>query len=411
MSESNGDSWIERDLASNRRYFESAGAEGTPASWINEDLTHHDLTGATLVESTLIDSDFSGCKLAGADLARAFAGGAKFVGAAVDGANFAKATLVGADFSRATAVGAQFTKAKLTDAALAAADLTEATLISASARGASFRDAVLISTDLTRTVLSNADLTGADLTGARFEATIVDKIRLDGVLGLDRAEVVSIVVGLETLVGRDARAWLLTRAGVSPGAPERAAWTVREFQLFLLSKMSSVRRVAEAVRHLEATPAELERVSAELGLVFDRPGLRAEDFRRLLGRPVTRGRVDTTTTAFAGSWREEYALSLWPDVTFVVNEDPRGVAWGWGFEGGWDQVPDDLAKIEPWRWSSERLRGIAVETRVVDEWTHDLEVVLTFDAGAGRRAFLARFQLGLLQEWTPTPGDPGERGA
>jgi uncharacterized protein YjbI with pentapeptide repeats len=386
---------VAADLAANRRYLDSGAAEGTPAQWIGEDLTAHDFTGAVLVEATLMESSFSECAMHGANLGGAEAGGARFDRAKLFGASFIKATLVEACFDDADATSARFNKARLIGASFLRARLLRADLDGANASNASFREASLCDASLFTTILDGADLSGADLTGVRFERTVLDDaIKLGGATGIDQAVVTSIVVGRETLEGDRARAWLLGQTrSCTP-----ASWSADHLQLYLLAKMSGA-RVAEAVRRLGTSSENLRRVAAALGVVFDQPGHRAAEYRRILGEPTSRTPAQAEGM-FAGSWREAYALPLWPDLAFVVYEDRNGMAWGAGFEGGPAGLPEELAMIEPWCWSAERLRREASAVEVIDEWTYDLDAILTFTAASGPRQFHARFDLGLLQSWT-----------
>lgn len=397
MSEAMEPAWLKTDLAENRRYVETESAEGKPASWINEDLSGQDLTGATLVEATLIDSDLSEAKLGDADLFRSFAGGARFCRASLRSANLGKATLDGADFTGAFAAGANFAKATLAEANLSSAVLSLASFVGTNARRAIFRNANLRGVDLTTAVMEGADFTGAEFSEAKFERTVLDDARFSGAIGIDRAKVISISVGDRVLVGDDARAWLLGAAGMQVDATAGTSWSIREFQLFLLSKMSGS-LVAGALHALASTEAEMHRVATELGAVFDSPGHAAAEYRKVLGDPRARTPVNAPLS-FAGSWREEYGLPLWPDVVFVVNEDRNGSAWGWGFEGGPAHLPASLSGVVPGQWSAERLRRLAVGTEVVEEWSFDLEAILAFNVAGEMSRFAARFDLGLLQRW------------
>lgn len=173
-------------------------------------------------------------------------------------------------------------------------------------------------------------------------------------------------------------------------------WTVQELELWMLAKMRGP-RVEAALVQLGRTTDQMKRTAEAVGVVFDKPGHAAAEYRRLLGAPRETRPVSTTGT-FAGSFRHEYELPLWPDVVFVVNEHPTGYAWGYGFEGGPASLPAELASIVPWRWTAERLRREATDIEVLEEWSFDLDANLTFANGA---RFQARFDMGLLQTWEP----------
>lgn len=381
------------DAEANRRWLDTQGHEGAPAQWIGEVLPDLDLRGAVLVESTLLGTQLAGALLAGADLSRAMAGGAVFDRADGREARFVKAELTEARFASADLSGASFLKATLLRAEFVDATLERANLEQANCADARFRGANLRSASLHHTDLSGADLAGADLSGARFSETRVDAAtRLDGCIGLDRATVESVIVGPRRLEGPDAVAWLSAQA-------TRRDWTVNDLQLWLLAKMTSA-RVRDAVATLGLTIDDMRRVAAEVGRILDEPGHAAAQYRRILG-PSLSTRMVAAAGAFAGSTRMEYRLPLWPGLRFVVNEDRDGIAWGVGFDGPDAALPVDLSTVSPWQWSADRLLREATDVVVEEAWSYDLEAVLTFPPGGGCRRFRARFDLGLLQAWTP----------
>jgi uncharacterized protein YjbI with pentapeptide repeats len=382
------------DAQASGLWFSTEGREGAPVQWIGEDLAGIDLRQAVLVESCLLGTSLRGARLDGADFARAVAGGAVFDDCKGRDARFAKSELTEARFVGADLTGATFLKATLESASFERATLDGALLDGANCTSARFVAATLRLASLSRADLSGADLSGADLTGASFVDTRVDAaLRLDGCVGLVGARVESILVGPSRLAGHAARAWLAAQAS-------RAPWAVADLELWLLAKMSGA-GVAGALQQLGATADDMARVAGELGATLDQPAHAAAEYRRILGRPNTT-RLIMATGAFAGSLRCEYILPLWSDMVFVVNEDPRGMAWGVSFEGGAPTLPDELSSIQAWHWSAERLRREAISTEVEEEWSYDLEAVLTFPPGPGARRFRARFDLGLLQSWKPT---------
>jgi uncharacterized protein YjbI with pentapeptide repeats len=378
------------DAEDNRRWIESGGTEGSAAQWIGEDLSGRDLRRAVLAEATLIDSDFTGAFLDGADLSRTTGGGARFYQARMSGATLVKASLSGASFEGAHAPGARFDKADLTGADLAGANLRGASLDQAALRDASLAGADLREASLWKTVLASADLSRADLRGARIADAQVDAAtRLDGAIGILEANVESVLVHGRRLAAEDARSWLLAQAA-------RPAWSAIDLELWLLSKMSSP-RVPDALAALGKRDDDMRAVAAALAEVFERPGHEAGEYRRVLGAPRATS-LSGATGSFAGSFRHAYVLPLWPDVELIVHEHPTGYAWGVGFQGGLAALPDDLATIDPWRWTAATLRAAAQATEIVEEWSYDLEAILTF---AGGRRFRARFDLELLQSWEP----------
>lgn len=210
--------------------------------------------------------------------------------------------------------------------------------------------------------------------------------------------------GIEDESGLE-RAWLDATDVPTPLRPIAAlvekwvagdsTWTVEDLELWMLAKMRGP-IVEPALAQLGRSVDDMRRTAQALGAVLDKPGGAAE-YWRILGLPRSM-RPMTVSGTFAGSVRYAYVLPLWPYVMFVVHEHPDGYAWGYGFEGGPTSLPLDLASMEPWRWSAERLRREAIATEILEEWSFDLDVHLTFANGA---RFLARFDLGLLQSWEP----------
>jgi uncharacterized protein YjbI with pentapeptide repeats len=370
---------IAADLADNGRYLESEGREGAAAMWADEDLSGTDLRSAVLASAMLISARFDRCDLDGADLSRAEAGGARFDGASMVGADLTKAVLAGATFDRANLSSARLVKAELRRASFAGAKLVGAVLDRAHLSEASFRGADLAGASLMRAILVGADLRGADLAGARLDGALVDAaLRLDGARGLDTASIASLNVRGQTLEGDAARTWVIAQQA-------RRAFSVEELEQYLMAKMSSP-RVGDA--------QTLRAATAEIGAVLDEPTHAAAEYRRILG--AARGSSPVTATgAFQGSFEHVWTLPRWPDVELVVREDRNGNAWGVGFRGGPAELPSDLADIEPWRWTFAHLSAEATGVEKLDEWSYDLDAILTF----GTRRFRARFDLGLLQSW------------
>ena len=383
------------DLDASRRWMETAGAEGVTVQWIDQDLSGLDLRDVVLVESTLLNSNFSDCMMHGADLSRTMAGGARFDRARLAGARLLKSQLTNARFCGADASHACFKKSTLDGAAFPDAVLHGASFDDASLMEASFHRADLKDATFARANLMGADLTAADLSGVRFEGTSMNAAtHLDGCIGLDRAIVESLYVAHQHLRGADARVWLNAQAA-------RRNWSVEEFELWALAKMSSP-KVLVAAAQLGATEPEMQKLAAELDAVFDYPGHPESEYRRVLGKPANSAPANATGE-FAGSFRHEYHLPLWPEVVFVVNEDRNGTAWGFGFEGGSATLPDNLAEIAPWLWTAERLRREAIAVEVHEEWSHDLDASFSFTTPTGLQRFRARFDLGLLQRWEGEP--------
>ena len=382
MSDPDREARLRGELAASR-------ADGTPLAWYGEDASDLDLHGELLREATLIDARLDRARLDDADLSHALAGGASFEAASLVRADLTKAALVAARFDRANAREARFVKADLAGAAFAAAELTGAIFDGATCRGTSFRSANLTRASLWTATLVRCDLRDSVLDGTRFDNTFIElSTRFDGCRGLDRADVVSIVIGNRTLSGDEARAWLASRVDPLP-------WSVEDFELYLLSKMSGP-TASEARRRLCPDPAARDRIVADVATVFDRLPHAAIDYERVLGTPRDKRRFDAGPP-FAGSLRSEFLLPLWPEVVFVVNTDADGLPWGVAFEGGRDRLPDDPRAVEPWQYTAPTLRALATDATVLEHWDHELSMDMTI----GGQRFHARFDMGLLQQWEP----------
>lgn len=100
-----------------------------------------------------------------------------------------------ADLTRADLSGAVLRGADLRDADLSRADLSDTYLGDANLNSASLNSANLRAADVGR-----ADLSGADLSGARFGYTILGRVDLSMVKGLDRAiHVAPSTIGIDTI--------------------------------------------------------------------------------------------------------------------------------------------------------------------------------------------------------------------
>ena len=379
---------VHDDVAHHRRWIATDGGEGAMVSWPGEAIEGVDLTGAMLAGAFLIETKFLQGVIVAADFSRAVAGGASFARASAAGAKFVKAQLESAEFDGSDLRATTFLKANLDCASLKGCTLAGATLDGASCVGADFAGAQLREASLVRVDFSGANLAGVDLAEARVVDTRFDEeTRLDGVVGLERCIVESLFVGARRLEGEAGIAWLR-------GQAVRPSWTVGDFEMWLMSKMSGNLEGLRAA--LGVTEARVVEVAAELGHVFDAPGHAAAEYRRVLGRPVERAMAGAAG-AFAGSIRQTFRLPLWTALEFVVNEDKDGTAWGVEFAGGPSALPSDLAAIAPQEWSFERLERLAEAVAIEEEWSYDREATFTFPGVAGR--FRGRFDFGLLQTW------------
>ena len=377
------------DAENSRRWLLTEGREGAPVHWPAQVIHEVDLTGASLAGAELLQTTFTTATLVATDLSRANAAGAVFDGVAATGARFVKVELTQASFIRTDLRGANLTKAVLGGANLTGANLGGAMLEHVHAVRCDLGNADLRGASLTGADLSAANLSSAAVANARFSETRVDvETRFDGIVDLDAALVDSIRVGPRTLEGNAARAWLTAQR-------QRERWTARDFQAWLLSKMSSP-RVGETLPALGLDVATLRTAAEKLDAVFNTPGHAAAEYRRALGVPQAR-RLVPAQGAFAASTQDQFRIALWPELTFVVNEDANGTAWGAEFKGGPGELPANLDEVQPWHWTWDHLKSLALDATIEEHWTYDLEAVFTFSGVAHR--YRARFDLGLLQSW------------
>ena len=118
------------------------------------------LERARLDEVIVPSSDFTGARMAGADMFAGNFADCKFIGADLSAVNLNKSTLVYADFTRAVLRGAELRRADLSNAVL--------------------RGAVLDGADLSRVDLDDADLRGASLCGCTLDLVVFDRVRVAG---------------------------------------------------------------------------------------------------------------------------------------------------------------------------------------------------------------------------------------
>jgi hypothetical protein len=175
-----------------------------------------------------------------------------------------------------------------------------------------------------------------------------------------------------------------------------------EYLLYLLSKMRAVAHVDAALLALGATRTDLQR-AAEAIAKWETTALPAAQLDRWLGparseRPAT---AEEAPRQFAGSLRRGWTLAPWPALEYVVFVHREGWVWGNEFIQPADVALPDLARVEPWEWAKNRLVAGAVEVQVHDQWSFDFDARLSYDTPSGRRSFDARFDLGVLQSWSP----------
>lgn len=156
------------------------------------------------------------------------------------------------------------------------------------------------------------------------------------------------------------------------------------FQLYLLSVMRVEATVLkQALQQLDASEEDLEAAKSTLvSLGFEEIGARAELYRGILGFPLRIERPDDNLIppAFKGSLRLCFKLPLWPDMEFIVYEDPEGPAWDLGFRraAGADSPPlASIADLKPWKFVKDELTSSFGEPRFGDAWDRWEELYYT----------------------------------
>jgi hypothetical protein len=178
------------------------------------------------------------------------------------------------------------------------------------------------------------------------------------------------------------------------------------FQIYLLARMPAHDRVRTTCANLGITPAQMALIARQLAARhgLDAAVCPAASYATLLGPPRDEQPIAAPGSALHGSIRRSYELSLWPSLRFVVDVHPDGWTWGQSFVGPERPLPADPDQIEPWQWSREALLRAASGVRPMVAWSDYFEAELAVGEGGGVRAFRARFDLGLLQQWEARDG-------
>jgi hypothetical protein len=179
------------------------------------------------------------------------------------------------------------------------------------------------------------------------------------------------------------------------------------FQIYLLARMPLHDRVRITCANLGISVSQMARIADQLAARhgLDEPVSPVASYAALLGAPGDEAAVAAPGSAFHGSTRRSYELSLWPALRFVVHAHPDGWTWGRAFVGPERPPPDDPEQIEPWQWSREALQRAASGVRPTVAWSDYFEAEVSIGQGAVARRFHARFDLGLLQHWEPCGRD------
>jgi hypothetical protein len=177
---------------------------------------------------------------------------------------------------------------------------------------------------------------------------------------------------------------------------------IGSFELYLLSKMRAPELVDPALVQRGVSREQMRKRAAALGSAYelDASEHSADAYPLLLGPPHKERALSGSDTpdVFAGSLRWTWTLPSWPRVLFAVHRHPRGYSWGVGFE---QQGPlPATAEIRPWTAAADAMLSVASHVERLEEWSDQLDAILTFASGD---AWRARFDLGLLQRWGRAP--------
>lgn len=188
---------------------------------------------------------------------------------------------------------------------------------------------------------------------------------------------------------------------------------VREFQLFVLSKMRARERVDVALRELMSSRDEMRDVAAHLGEVIglDATIHGADAYRAVLGAPYSESILTSSeaTEHFRGSVCSSYELPLWPEMLFSVNRHPDGYAWGRGFQlrQPWPNLSlkSDLACIVPWQRTIKSLATSASKATTLYGWDEQCDIKFLFCLQGGCSvSYVGEFDMNMLQSWSSTDG-------
>jgi hypothetical protein len=182
------------------------------------------------------------------------------------------------------------------------------------------------------------------------------------------------------------------------------------FQLYLLSQMRPAAVVDAALQSIRATREDLARASdAAVRFGFDSPVHSAQLYREVLGEPSASEKDLSVApdSPLGGSTILHFNLTLWPGFDFVVREHPDGYAWGAGFDRTrGTAVPGLRSILDLCQWGfqeSEVTARLGPPTRE-DAWSgwEDLSYPIRESPSGPVRRFVLRFDLNLLQSWSPS---------
>jgi hypothetical protein len=159
----------DKEALKEERMAELRGGPEGVAAWNARSWEKRDQVGS------LRRVEFSGAKLAGAELCHLDLSEAKLDGADLVGADLSKSQLKGASFRGTDLADAACWQCKGTRADFEGARLVRCNLRRAVLQRANLRDADLEAADLSSANLRGADLTGANLAGADFSGTTYDE--------------------------------------------------------------------------------------------------------------------------------------------------------------------------------------------------------------------------------------------
>jgi uncharacterized protein YjbI with pentapeptide repeats len=165
-----------------------AEANFSGANFLECDLSGVDFRAATLTSTTFVgcnlnDSDLKGVNALGA----VFVKGCSLVGADLSQGNFVSVNFGASDMSSAKLVRAVCDNANFAEVNLTSCDCRLSTMKSALFRKTIARNSLLAGVNFENAVLQHADLRGADMRNSNLFAADLSRVRLDGDLKLDGA--------------------------------------------------------------------------------------------------------------------------------------------------------------------------------------------------------------------------------
>ncbi|MDP9699627.1 uncharacterized protein YjbI with pentapeptide repeats [Paenibacillus intestini] len=187
-------------FALHKKWVETIGEEGEQLKLDEVDLRVFDLSDVLLEQSYLIDCTFDDLKLENVDFHSSLLASSTFINASLDRCDFYKSDLRYTDFSNCIIRNSSFSKADCWEAAFNNACLVDCNLINVSFHLTDFR---------------NARLENVDISVSTFKDTLLNKVTLKSIKGIEEAFFQSINIGTPEkpvlLEKEEARKWFLEK--------------------------------------------------------------------------------------------------------------------------------------------------------------------------------------------------------